>query len=44
MSAPFSRKHLSAEGLLREARRVFGKIPDTPGNAMALVNHLMSGL
>ncbi len=44
MSAPFSRKHLSAEGLLHEARRVFAQIPDEPGHAIPLVDHLMSGL
>lgn len=44
MSAPFVRKQLSAEGLLHTARQVFGKIPDTPGNEIALVDHLMSGL
>ena len=44
MSAPFGRKHLSAEGLLRTARRVFAPIPDAPGNEIALVDHLMSGL
>ena len=44
MSAPFCRKDLSAEGLLGEARRVFGQIPDRPGNDIALVDHLMSGL
>ena len=44
MRAPFCRKDLSAEGLLREARRVFGKIPERPGNDIALVDHLMSGL
>ncbi len=36
MSALFVRKQLSAEGLLHTARQVFGKIPDTPGNAIAL--------
>lgn len=40
----FVAKDLSAEGLLREARRVFAKIPDRPGNDIALVDHLMSGL
>ena len=44
MSAPFCRKDLSAEGLLRTARRVFAAIPDAPGNNIALVDHLMSGL
>ena len=44
MSAPFSRKHLSMEGLLREARRVFTQVPDEPGQAIPLVDHLMSGL
>ena len=44
MSSPFSRKHLSAEGLLREARRVFAQIPDAPGQEIPLVDHLMSGL
>jgi hypothetical protein len=44
VSAPFVRKQLSAEGLLQAARRVFGTIPDTPGNAIAQVDHLISGL
>ncbi len=44
MIAPFSRKHLSAAGLLSEARRCFAQIPDVPGNEIALVDHLMSGL
>lgn len=44
MSAPFCRKDLSAEGLLRKARRVFAKIPDRAGNDIPLVDHLMSGL
>ncbi len=44
MNAPFIRKQLSAEGLLQTARRVFGTIPDAPGNLIALVDHLMSGL
>ncbi len=44
MSARILRKQLSIEGLLHTARRVFGKIPDLPGNAIALVDHLMSGL
>jgi len=44
MSAPFCRKDLSAEGLLRTARRVFAAIPDEPDNDIALVDHLMSGL
>jgi hypothetical protein len=44
MSAPFCRKDLSAEGLLRTARRVFAAIPDVPDNNIALVDHLMSGL
>ena len=44
MSAPFSRKHLSAEGLLREARRVFAQVPDAPGQEIPLVDYLMSGL
>jgi len=44
MSAPFSRKHLSAEGLLREALWVFAAIPDAPEHDIALVDHLMSGL
>ena len=29
MSAPFCRKDLSAEGLLRTARRVFAAIPES---------------
>jgi len=44
VSAPFCRKHLSVEGLLCEARRMFAQIPDEPGNEIALVDHLMSGL
>ena len=44
MSASVCRKHLSAEGLLREARRVCATIPDAPGQAIGLVDHLMSGL
>ncbi|RKT47426.1 hypothetical protein BDD21_5003 [Thiocapsa rosea] len=44
MSAPFVRKQLSAVGLLQTARRVFGTIPDTPGNAIALVDQLTLGL
>lgn len=43
MSAPFCRKDLSAEGLLRHARRTFAMIPDRAGNDIALVD-LMSGL
>ncbi len=37
------RKHLSIEGLLREARRVFTQVPDAPGQAIPLVDYLMSG-
>jgi hypothetical protein len=44
MSAPFSRKHLSAAGLLSEARRLFARIPEQSGCDIALVDHLMSGL
>ena len=44
MSAPFGRRHLSAEGLLRTARGVFAAIPDAPGQDIALLDHLMSGL
>ena len=44
MRAPFCRKDLSAEGLLRTARRVFTQIPDAPGSEIPLVDHLMSGL
>ena len=44
MSALFCRTDLRAEGLLRTARRVFAAIPDEPGNDIALVDHLMSGL
>ena len=44
MSAPLSRKDLSAEGLLRTARQEFATIPDAPGHDIALVEHLMSGL
>jgi len=38
MSESFSRKHLSAEGLLREARRVFAQVPDAPGHDIPLVD------
>ena len=44
MAAPFSRKQLSIQGLLSEARRCFAKIPDDPGCDIPLVDHLMSGL
>jgi hypothetical protein len=44
MRAPVGRKALSAEGLLRTARGAFAPIPDAPGHAIALVDHLMSGL
>jgi hypothetical protein len=44
MSEPFGRKHLSVDGLLATARRVFAQLPDAPGNDIALVDHLMSGL
>ncbi|MBP6582402.1 MAG: hypothetical protein KA204_02850 [Chromatiaceae bacterium] len=44
MRTPVSRQQLSAEGLLHTVRQVFGKIPDAPGHAIALVDHLMSGL
>jgi hypothetical protein len=44
MSAPISRKQLSAAGLLNKARRFFAKIPDACGGEIALVDHLMSGL
>jgi len=44
MSAPLVRKQLSAAGLLQAARRVFGQIPDAPGNHIRLVDYLMSGL
>ena len=44
MSAPISRKRLSAAGLLNKARRFFAKIPDACGGEIALVDHLMSGL
>jgi hypothetical protein len=40
MSAPFSRKHLSAAGLLSVARRLFAKIPEQSGCDIALVDHL----
>jgi hypothetical protein len=43
MSAPISRKQLSAAGLLNKARRFFAKIPDPCGGEIALVDHLMSG-
>ena len=44
MSAPISRKQLSAAGLLNKARRFFAKIPDACDGEIALVDHLMSGL
>ena len=44
MSAPISRKQLSAAGLLNKARRFFAKIPDPCDGEIALVDHLMSGL
>lgn len=44
MRAPFCRQDLSADGLLRTARRVLTQIPDVPGNEIPLVDHLMSGL
>jgi hypothetical protein len=44
MSVPVCRQQLSAEGLLKQARRVFAQIPDTPDHEIALVDHLMSGL
>ncbi len=44
MRAPVCREGLSIEGLLHEARRVFARIPDSPDNDIALVDHLMSGL
>ncbi|WPL12750.1 hypothetical protein [Thiorhodovibrio litoralis] len=44
MSAPFGRQSLSAAGLLRTARSVFGKIPDEAASDIPLVDHLMSGL
>jgi len=44
MGAPFCRKYLSIEGLLKEAHRVFRRIPDARGYDIALVDHLMSGL
>lgn len=43
-SEPFCRKHLGAEGLLHEVRRWFARIPDVPGNDIALQDHLTSGL
>ena len=42
ISAPFCRKDLSAEGLLRTARRVFAAIPEEPGNDIALVDQTTS--
>jgi hypothetical protein len=44
MSEPIYRKHLSASGLLGEARRCFEQIPDNIVGAIPLVDHLMSGL
>jgi len=39
-----SRKQLSIQGLLSEARRFFLKIPDHSNGKIPLVDHLMSGL
>lgn len=44
MIAPFSRQHLSAAGLLREARWVAAKIPDVAGNEIALVDQFDVGI
>lgn len=44
MIAPFTRKHLSIEGLLREVRREFAQVPDALGHDITLVDYLMSGL
>jgi hypothetical protein len=44
MSAPISRKQLSAAGLLNKARRFFAKIPDPCDGKITLVDYLMSGL
>jgi hypothetical protein len=44
MATPLTRKQLSIQGLLREARRCFATLPDTPGNDIPLVDYLMSGL
>jgi len=44
MSAPFSRKQLSIQGLLSEARRCFARVPDGSDCDIPLVDHLMSGL
>jgi hypothetical protein len=44
MSVLLGRKHVSVEGLLRTARRVFAQIPDAPRHDIVLVDHLMSGL
>lgn len=44
MRALVCREGLSIEGLLREARRVFARIPDSPNNDIPLVDHLMAGL
>jgi hypothetical protein len=42
MSAPISRKQLSAAGLLNKARRFFAKIPDPCDGKITLVDYLMS--
>jgi hypothetical protein len=39
-----SANNSAPKALLQTARQVFGTIPDTPGNAIALADHLMSGL
>lgn len=44
MRAPVSRKQLSAEGLLGEARRCFSAIAEKPGCDIPLSDHLMAGL
>jgi hypothetical protein len=43
MAEPFSRKQLSIQGLLSEARRCFAEIPDAPGCDLPLVDPRMSG-
>jgi hypothetical protein len=44
MRAPVTRKQLCAEGLLKQARRVFSTLEDKPGCEIPLVDHLMAGL
>lgn len=44
MREPTYRQKLSADGLLKEARRCFEQLPDNVGGDIELADHLMSGL